>query len=460
MLKVYNTLTRKKETFKPLKSGKVGLYACGPTVYDYAHIGNLRTYIFEDFLKRVLLFNKYNIKHVMNITDVGHLTSDADSGEDKLEKGSKREGKSAWEIAEFYTKAFKKDIAKLNILEPDIWCKATEHIKEQIELIKRLEKKGYTYKIEDGVYFDSTKFKNYGKLAHLNIEGLQAGARIDIKDKKHKTDFALWKFSSGHEKRQMEWNSPWGKGFPGWHIECSVMSMKYLGESFDIHCGGIDHIPVHHTNEIAQSEAATGKRFVKYWMHGEFLTLKDEKISKSRGNFITLEDLEKEGFDPLAYRYLCLGTHYRKQLVFSIENLKGASYAYNNLKDKIVELVKDFEEGDGNIKVYEKRFLDAIDDDLNMPKALAVLWDLLKDYKIGNKKKYGLILKFDDVFGFGLKDMKKEKIPDEILRLAEERLMARKKKDWKKADKLREQIEKKGWVIEDGEDGYSVKAIR
>ena len=456
MLKVYNTLTRKKELFKPLHGKKVGMYTCGLTVYDYAHIGNLRTYIFEDILKRVLLVNNYIVKHVMNITDVGHLTSDADTGEDKLEKGSRREGKSAWEIAEFYTKEFKKDIARLNILEPSVWCKATGHIKEQVELIKKLEKKGFTYLTEDGVYFDSTKLKEYGRLAHLDIEGLQAGMRIDVRGKKHKTDFALWKFSPKNEKRQMEWESPWGIGFPGWHIECSAMAMKYLGESFDIHCGGIDHVPVHHTNEIAQAEAATGKKFVKYWLHGEFLTLKDEKISKSKGNSITLESLERDGFNPLAYRYLCLGTHYRKQLAFSVEALKNAESGFNGLKERVAGLLE-ISHGKGDAGEYEKRFLDAVNDDLNTPKGLAVLWGLLKDESVDSRKKYDAVLNFDKVLGLGLGEIKKEKITKEITKLAEERMRARDNKDWKRSDELRGELANKGWIVEDIGAGYRVR---
>ncbi|MEM4245179.1 MAG: cysteine--tRNA ligase, partial [Candidatus Nanoarchaeia archaeon] len=292
-LKFYNTLTRKKEVFKPIHDKKVGIYTCGPTVYWYQHIGNLRSYIFSDLLKKVLLFNGYEVKHVMNVTDVGHLTSDADEGEDKIEKAAAKEGKSAKEIADYYWKVFRNDFKKLNIAEPTVWCKATEHIKEQIDLIKRLEKKGYTYRTDDGIYFDTSKFKDYGKLARLKKEGLEAGKRIELKDKKNITDFALWKFSEKPGVRQQEWDSPWGVGFPGWHIECSAMSMKHLGEHFDIHTGGIDHIPVHHTNEIAQSEAATGKKFVNYWMHGAFLTSKGEKISKSKGGLYTIAELEE-----------------------------------------------------------------------------------------------------------------------------------------------------------------------
>jgi len=313
-LKFYNTLTRKLEDFNPLNPPNVGLYTCGPTVYMYAHIGNLRTYIFEDILKRVLLANNYKVNHVMNITDVGHLTSDADTGDDKLEKEAIKENKNAWEIAAFYTAAFQKDLEELNIIPPDIWCKATDHINEQIELVKKLESKGFTYRTDDGIYFDTSKVADYGKLAGLDIEGLRAGIRVEmVAGKKNPTDFALWKFSPTNVKRQMEWDSPWGKGFPGWHIECAAMSMKYLGETFDIHCGGIDHIPVHHTNEIAEAESATGKPFVKYWLHGEFLELKEGRMGKSEGNAILVSTLKEKGFDPLSYRYLVLNTHYRKR---------------------------------------------------------------------------------------------------------------------------------------------------
>jgi cysteinyl-tRNA synthetase len=322
-LKLYNTLTRKKEVFKPINKNEVRMYVCGPTVYWFQHIGNLRSYIFSDILKRVLLYHGYKIKHVMNITDVGHLTSDADEGEDKIEKAAIKEGKRASDIANYYWKIFKEDFEKLNIIMPNIWCKATEHIKEQIEMIKNFEEKGYTYETPDGVYFDTSKFKDYGKLALLKKEGLQAGKRIDIGGKKNTTDFALWKFSEVPGIRQQEWNpkeygAMWPIGFPGWHIECSAMSSKYLGEQFDIHTGGEDHIPIHHTNEIAQSEASFGKKpWVRFWLHGAFLTSKGEKVSKSKGGLFTITELEKKGYKPLDYRYFCLSGHYRTQLEFS-----------------------------------------------------------------------------------------------------------------------------------------------
>jgi len=458
-MKLYNTLTRKREEFVPIKKGQVGMYCCGPTVYNFAHIGNLRSYIFSDVLKRVLKFNNYKVKHVMNITDVGHLTSDADEGEDKMILAMRREGKTAYQIAEFYTKAFKGDIKKLNIIEPDIWCKATEHIKEQIELIEKLEKKGFTYKTSDGIYFDTSKLKDYGKLAKIKIEELQAGKRVGLGEKKSKTDFALWKFSPKDKKREMEWASPFGKGFPGWHLECSAMSMKYLGKQFDIHTGGIDHIPVHHTNEIAQSEAAISKKpWVKYWLHGEFLVLaKGEKMAKSGENFITLSTLEKKGFSPLDYRYFCLGTHYRKPLMFSYEALEGAKVAYKKLVEKVLELKGS--KGKEN-KILQKKYLETftkdINDDLNTPKALATMWEVIKENKITDKDKYLLLLIFDEILGLGLKYLKKDKIPEKIVELAEERLKARNGKDWKKSDQLREEIKKLGYIVGDTKEGYEI----
>jgi len=460
MLKLYNTLTRKKEIFKPLKDNLVRIYTCGPTVYNYAHIGNLRTYIFEDILKRVLLYNNYKVKHVMNITDVGHLTSDADTGEDKLELSAKKERKTAWEIAEFYTKAFKDDIKKLNIIFPDVWCKATDHIKEQINLIKILEKRGFTYKTEDGIYFDTSKLKDYGKLARLKKEKLKAGIRIDIKNKKHPTDFALWKFSPKDKKRDMEWKSPWNTGFPGWHIECSAMSMKYLGKTFDIHCGGIEHIPIHHTNEIAQAEASTGKKFVNFWLHAEWLILKGAKMAKSGENFITLARLIERDYDPLAYRYLCLTAHYKSPLEFSYESLDAAKSALNRLKIRVLELKKKKDNWHNhNALIYEKKFLEYTNDDLNVPRALALLWELIEDSNLTNQDKYKLAIKFDEIFGLDLGKEKKEKIPKEIIRSAEEREKARKNKDFAKADKLRQKIKAKGYLIEDTDSGYIIKGV-
>jgi len=334
-LKLYNTLSRKKEVFKPLKNKLVKLYTCGPTVYWYAHLGNLRTYIFEDILKRVLKYQGFKVIHLMNITDVGHLTSNQDIGEDKIEIAARKEKKSAWQIANFYTKKFKEDLKALNIIPPNLWAKATDYIKEQIDLIKILEKKGFTYKIEDGIYFDTSKLKTYGRLWPKKMK-IKAGARVEmVKGKKNPTDFALWKFSPKNIKRQMEWDSPWGKGFPGWHTECVAMAIKNLGINFDIHCGGVDHVLIHHTNEIAQSEAAFGKILARFWLHGEFLLLKEGRMGKSEGNIITLADLKEKGFNPLAYRYLCLNSHYRSKLIFSWKALKGAQNALINLSEEI-----------------------------------------------------------------------------------------------------------------------------
>ncbi|MBU2562314.1 MAG: cysteine--tRNA ligase [Nanoarchaeota archaeon] len=446
-LKLYNTLTRKKEIFKPIKKGHVGIYGCGPTVYWHQHIGNLFRYIFEDLLVKTFEYNNYKVKHVLNVTDVGHLTSDADTGEDKIEKAAKREGKSAQEIANYYLKLFINDFKKLNIKEPDIWCRATKHIEEQISLIKKLEKKGYTYRTSDGIYFDTSKFKDYGKLAKLNIKGLQAGKRINIKEKKNKTDFALWKFSEEPGVRQQEWKSPWGVGFPGWHIECSAMSIKYLGETFDIHTGGEDHIPIHHTNEIAQSEAATGKKFVNYWMHSRWLLFKGEKMSKSKGGIFTLSELEEKGFESLSYRYMALTTHYRKQLNFSLELLEASKIAFQRLKNIISELKDDKKTN----KKYLEEFREALNDDLNTPKALQILWKLVRDENA--KGKFRTIKEMDKIFGLDLLKKEKVKISSEIKKLVDEREKARSKKEWEKADELRRKINKLGYFIEDTNKG-------
>ncbi len=456
-LKLYNTLTRKKEIFKPIKKNQVEIYSCGPTVYWYQHIGNLRTYIFSDILKRVLSYNNYKVKHIINVTDVGHLTGDADTGEDKIEKAAKKEGKKAQEIANYYLKIFKDDFKKLNIISPDLWTKATENIKEQIDLIKKLEKKGFTYKTSDGIYFDTSKFSDYGKLSKLNVKGLKAGKRISIGEKKNTTDFALWKFSDSKIKRQQEWKSPWGVGFPGWHIECSAMSMKYLGERFDIHTGGMDHIQIHHTNEIAQSEAATGKKFVNYWVHAGWLLFKGEKVSKSKGGLYTISELEKQNFSPLDFRYLALTTHYKKPLNFSLKNLEKSKESYQRLKNIILEIkVDDLKViSKKNNKKYLKEFSNAINDDLNTSKALQVLWNLVRDEKAEGK--FQTIKKIDKVFGLDLLKPEKIKIPQEIKKIAEQREKYRKEKDWEKSDELRKKINKLGYIIEDKEKSYVLK---
>ncbi len=454
-LKLYNTLTREKQEFISIKNGFVGLYTCGPTVYNYAHIGNLRTYIFEDILKRVLMYNSYKIKHVMNITDVGHLTGDRDMGEDKLEKSANLEKKSAWDIAKFYTNEFKKNLKDLNIIEPNVWCKATDNIKEQIKLVQILEKKGFTYKTNDGIYFDTSRFPDYNKLSHQKLENLQEGARVEKNDeKRNPTDFALWKFSPKNEKRQMEWKSPWGVGFPGWHAECSAMSMKYLGKYLDIHCGGIDHVNIHHTNEIAQSESTTGKPFFNFWIHGEFLNISNgEKMAKSEGNFLRLQSLIDKGINPLAFRYLCLMTHYRKPLNFFWGALEAAQNGLNSLENSI----RDLGTFKGNInKEYKNKFLEVVNNDLNTPQAISVLQEVLKS-KLENKDKLATILDFDKVLGLHLENIEQFRANAEIEDLAKERQKARQEKDWNKADEIRKKIENLGWEIEDWERGYILK---
>ena len=465
-LQLFNTLSRQKEEFKPLVPHQVGLYTCGPTVYAAPHIGNLRTYIFEDTLKRTLLINDYKVKHVMNITDVGHLVSDADTGEDKMEKGSRVTGKTVWQIADEYTKMFQDNLSELNILPPDIWCKATDFIAEQIEFIKKLEGKGFTYVIPDGVYFDTSKLSDYGKLARLDLDGLKFGSRIKIRGKKNVSDFALWKFSyqggrsfdpaqdDAKSRRQMEWDSPWGKGFPGWHIECSAMSMKHLGEVFDIHCGGIDHIPVHHTNEIAQSEAVTGKVPANYWMHGEFMVVDEKRMGKSEGNAMTLDWLKEQNISPLEYRYFCLGTHYRKPLNFSLEAVVSASKSLKNIQAKIATMV----EAQIGCAELEQKFKEAINDDLNTPQALAVVWEVLKsDYPDSAKK--SSLLKMDEVLGLGLKDVKPLIIPQAVQIFADEREQARHDKDFTKADELRQSIKELGFTVDDTDFGPVIKKL-
>ncbi|MBU2544978.1 cysteine--tRNA ligase [Patescibacteria group bacterium] len=454
MIKLYNTLGRKKQIFKSLKKNKVGLYTCGPTVYNYAHIGNLRSYLFSDILKRMLEYNNYKVKHVINITDVGHLVSDADTGEDKIELGAKREKKTAWQIAEFYTKVFQKDIKKLNIKEPSEWTKASDYIKEQIDLIKLLEKRGYTYRIKDGIYFDTSKIKDYGKLTGSKKRTHKA--RIETTEgKKNPTDFALWKFSQ--KKRQMEWNSPWGIGFPGWHTECVVMGIDQLGLPFDIHTGGIDHIPVHHSNEIAQAEAGYNKNLAKYWLHNEFLILKKEKMAKSKGEIITLDSLIKKNINPLSYRYLTLTTHYKSPLAFSWKSLESAQNALENLYEKVSKLKLYHALYNSTVGNYKKEFLGYINDDLNTPKALALMWKLIKS----NKADYDLLLEFDKIFGLDLDKIKsvsrQNKIPEKIKKLAKQREQYRKEKEWKKSDEIRKEIEKLGYQIEDTPQGPKLK---
>jgi cysteinyl-tRNA synthetase len=471
---LYNTAGRTKEPFKP-SHDEVGMYCCGPTVYNYAHIGNLRTYIFEDVLKRTLTAIGCKVKHVVNITDVGHLTSDEDSGDDKMEKGALREGKSVWDIAAFYTARFKDDLKALNITEPSLWPKATEHIDQMIKMITELELKGFTYRTLDGIYFDTTRFPSYCDFAGLDPTALRAGERVDMGEKKAVTDFALWKFSPIDKKRQMEWESPWGVGFPGWHIECSAMSAEYLPLPIDIHCGGADHIRVHHTNEIAQSEAATGKKFVNYWVHGEFLVVDKGKMAKSGDNFVTLEVLKEKGYSALAYRMFCFTAHYRNPLSFSWESLSSAENALINLRKAVPSSDKNELVSDATIENILGSFYDAVCDDLNMPRAMAALWEILRDHTLPASQKYAAVKRADTIFGLDLiqtaskgynyssEDEKKIVISagrgladdqcNAIFEKVRSRRAARANKDYAGADRIRNELVNSGLVIKDLPDG-------
>lgn len=464
-IKLYNTLSRKKATFKPINKGKVGIYSCGPTVYYFASIGNFVSFVFADVLHRTLEHAGLKVNHVMNITDVGHLTSDADEGEDKMIVAMKREGKGAYEIAEFYTEAFYKDMDRLNILRPKM-VKATDHIEEQIELVKQLEKNGFTYETSDGVYFDTLKLKKYGQLSKQKAEDKKAGARVELGEKKNPTDFAVWKFSSksdqgpstssGHQpERLMEWESPWGKGFPGWHLECSAMSVKYLGIPFDIHTGGIDHIPVHHENELAQSEGAYGKLQANTWMHNAFITVDGTKMSKSLKNIYTLDDVAQKGYEPLSYRYLLLGAHYRKGLNFTWKALEAAQNALNNLRD----LARDLDKPGKVPKEFEDRFHTAIFNDLDMPGALAVVWDMMNDKDLAGAAKAAGLIEFDQVLGLDLDKVvaKSLKVSAKVNNLVFDRAKARVEKNFKESDRLRKKIEAAGFIIEDTADGQKLR---
>ena len=455
-LNLYDTYARSLRKFLPIHPPEVGLYTCGPTVYDYAHIGNLRTYIFEDVLRRTLEFNGYKVMHVMNITDVGHLISDADTGEDRMEIGSQRTGKSAWEVSGIYTEEFKNDLQCLNILAPHVWCKATDHIQEQIELVRCIEAKGFTYRTEDGIYFDTSRLPEYKDLAGLDVKGLKAGARVEMGQKRHPTDFALWKFSPTDKKRQMEWDSPWGTGFPGWHIECTAMSAKYLGNFFDIHCGGEDHITVHHPNEIAQALACYGTRLANFWLHGYFLQIDESRMGKSKGNFLRLKTLIDMGYDPLAWRYLCLNANYRSKLNFTWESLDGAQTALNRLRTICYE----WSSPDIPDPTYIDKFTRFINDDLNTPRALALAWELAGS-DLSTETKKGTMLEFDRILGLGLGSWQPVELdfPDEIMELVEQREQARKDRRWQEADVLRERIKAKGFDVQDTPQGPRLKKI-
>jgi cysteinyl-tRNA synthetase len=456
-VKLQCTYTRSLRPLETIKAGRVGLYCCGPTVYDYVHIGNMRSYLCEDFLRRTLEFVGLQVEHVVNITDVGHLVTDGDEGEDKMEKGARRAGKSIWEIAEHYTQAFLADVRALNILMPTHMPKATEYIPQQIDVIRAIEAKGLAYVAGDGVYFDTSGQDDYGFLARLDREGLQAGARVELGGKRNKTDFALWKFSPAGSQRAMEWDSPWGRGFPGWHVECTAMSVDLLGDYFDIHCGGEDHVPVHHTNEIAQCEAAHGTREANFWLHVKFLNLGGDKMSKSAGTFLRVADLTAKGVSPLAFRYLCLGAHYRAAMEFTWDTLKSAETTLERLYQALERLP----EGGMAHSGYLKEFTDALVNDVATPQGLAVLWRMLKDDSVADADKRMTALAFDAVLGLSLDDPSRGRLavsaPAEVMGWAEDRLAARREKRWADADVLKKRIVEAGFDVLDTPTGYDLK---
>jgi cysteinyl-tRNA synthetase len=469
-MKLYNTLSRRKEEFIPIDENAVRMYSCGPTVYSFAHIGNFRTYIFTDLLRRVLKYDGYRLDGVMNITDVGHLLSDGDTGEDKMQKSAKEQQKTPYEIAEFYSKAFFLDMKKLNIDMPERTVKATEHIEEMIDCVVALREKGYAYEIGDGIYFDIAKFGGYGKLSGINLDDQIAGARVEVNDeKRNPADFALWKHAG--KEHIMQWESPWGKGYPGWHIECSAMSLKYLGRRFDVHTGGVDHIPIHHENEIAQNEALTGEKSVNYWVHSEFLLVDGGKMSKSLKNNYTIADLEERGYSALDYRFFCLNAHYRKKLNFTFEGMDAARTALGRLYKSLAEhrAAKDAIENNKEsdiVGAYMTEFEEAIDDDLNIPLALGVLFRMLKEKKsVGI---YNAALEMDRIFGLKFKETVENpdfsskaaaaetSIPNEITALSDERKAAKLAKNYALADELRKKIEEMGYKLADTKDGVII----
>lgn len=472
-MKLYNTLSRSIELFEPLHSDSVTMYCCGPTVYDYTHIGHMRKYIMDDVLRRTLEYSGYTVKQVMNVTDVGHLTDDGDAGdEDKLEKGARKTGKTVEEVAQFYTDFFVETMKEVNVTLPpgELFCKATDHIKEMVELIKKLDENGHIYQTKEAVYFDISTFPSYGELSKQKLDEKKQAVREDVNvdpEKKHPADFAVWFKRVGRfENHTMhwdpkEWGADYGDGFPGWHIECSAMSMQYLGEEIDIHTGGIDHIPVHHENEIAQSEGATNHHpFVKFWVHHNFLMVEGTKMSKSLGNFITIEDIKKRGINPLALRLLFMQIHYRQEMNFTWEAAEAANEAYKRLTAQTLELMSQIElkeaQDEPLVKEYKEKFTAALQDDLQTPKAIAVLWDMLKS-SVSAQNKLFMLHDFDQVLGLGLKDVKQDEIPSEILQLVEERETARKNKDFAKSDELRNKIQEMGYILEDSAGGAKVK---
>lgn len=459
MISLYNTLTRSKDAFVPLKPGAAGIYVCGPTVYDRASIGNLRSYVFADTLRRLFEAESYKVTHVMNITDVGHLVGDGDEGEDKLEKGSRREGKTAWDIAKQYTDLFVADLGKLNIELPHVMPRATDHIAEQIAMIQTIEEKGLAYRISDGIYFDTAKLPSYGRLSRQSLAEKEEGARVGVNEEKRSaSDFALWKFSPEGEKRQMEWESPWGVGFPGWHIECSAMSEKYLGVPFDIHTGGIDHIAVHHENELAQTDAARGCLEANVWMHNEFLLVDGGKMSKSLGNTYSLDELAEKGISARAFRLFLLGAHYRTNMNFTFEAAQASQNAINTLIDAVREWAKPLEADEASMTA----FMDCVRDDLNTPAALAIFWGVVHNETMPPGIKSATVLKMDEVLGLALEDVvaRPIKITDEAQKLLDERARARLAKEWKKSDEIRDALAEMGYVVEDTGGGQRVREGR
>ena len=464
-MRVYNTLTKKIEDFIPFEEGVVRMYTCGPTVYNFAHIGNLRTYIFEDVLEKSLMYVGYNVLRVMNITDVGHLTSDGDTGEDKMAKGAKREGKTVKETAQFYTEAFFKDCSELNIDKPAGIAPASEHINQYIKMIKKLLDDGYAYESNGNIYFDISKARDYYRLSGKNPDDLRVGVRDSVEEdaaKRNPADFALWFTISKFQNQEMKWDSPWGVGYPGWHIECSGISAEYLGEYLDIHCGGVDNIFPHHTNEIAQSEAYFGHKWCNYWMHGEHLNDASGKMSKSKGEFLTVDLLKEKGYDPLSYRYFCLNSHYRKPLVFTWEALDGAENAYKKLKNRIKQLDRTPDLNENKTDAYQVKFKSAISNDLNTSSMMTILYDVLKDDDLSDFSKLYLIDDFDKVLSLNLIEDEPEVEEDkeqEILKKIEERSQAKKEKNFALADQIRDELLEQGIKLIDTREGTTYELV-
>lgn len=454
----YNTMTHKKEEFIPIDDKEVRIYSCGPTVYKDATIGNMRTNIFQDNLRRTLEYNGFKVKQAMNITDVGHLVSDGDEGEDKMIKSARQEGKTPLEIAEYYTKLFFRDLERLNIEIPEIICKATDNIQDMLKVVEELVKKGYAYETSTAIYFDVSKLDKYPVLSNLDVENQKAGARVEVdKEKRNPHDFAVW--IKAPENHLMKWDSPWGPSYPGWHIECSVMSQKYLGEVFDIHTGGIDLIPTHHENEIAQSKGMCGKVPANYWMHGEFLLINGGKMSKSLGNVYLLQDIVDRGYDPLVYKLFCYSIQYRKKLNFTWEGMDSAKVSLDRLRDAYQKHLEGNEEiEDAEIEKYRNSFTEAINDDLNMPVAMSVVWEVAKVAK-KSKKLADLLKEFDKVLGINIDYIQKEEVPEEIKELLEIRQKARENKDWTESDKIRDLIKEKGYIVKDSKEGQTIEKI-